>query len=85
MASRRSGWSITVTRLRASDRAIPVGSRINSTWSHCSVRFHRDRAFFLPGKAIVEVVVPDDQRAVDVTIIERDSECPKLWPRHNFL
>jgi hypothetical protein len=30
---------------------------------------HRDRAFFLPGKGIVGVVVPDDQRAVDVTII----------------
>src|SRR5258707_5419023 len=25
--------------LRARDRVIPVGSRINSTWSYCSVRF----------------------------------------------
>src|SRR3954469_19250939 len=56
-----------MTRLQAKDRVISFGSKINSTWSYCSVRFLETvRSSF---QAKVEIVIASE-RTMEVPLVK---------------
>src|SRR5262245_25745294 len=59
-----------MTRLQAKDRVISFGSKINSTWSYCSVKIFGDRAILLPGKGVIEIVIASEQ-TMEVPLVKR--------------